>query len=46
MKRVRVSCKSVVGGWQTCIGDDFLIGPIFSNIQHLWVWQAGNLYEH
>jgi len=40
---MQITCKSVVGGWQTCISsgnDEILVGPIFNSVQDLWSWQG------
>jgi hypothetical protein len=41
---VEVRCLSVLGGWQTCVGQtDITFGPVFNNITDLWNWQKENL---
>lgn len=41
---MKVSCVSVVGGWQSFDADSNLaFGPAFHEIQDLWAWQKENL---
>ena len=35
-------CVSVLGGWQTQINNQTLVGPVFNKIQDLWEWQVDN----
>ena len=43
---VNILCKSVVGGWQTCVTETgYLFGPVFNSIQDLWNWQRINMYS-
>lgn len=41
-----ICCSSVVGGWQSSFKDTSVtFGPVFNNIQDLWMWQRENLYK-
>ena len=43
---INIQCKSVAGGWQTCVAEtEFLFGPVFNRIQDLWNWQSVNLFS-
>lgn len=43
---MKISCKSVLGGWQTLltdsIGREYLFGPVFNSTVDLWNWQKTN----
>jgi len=42
---MKITCKSVMGGWQTCVANTgYLFGPVFNKITDLWAWQRVNLY--
>jgi hypothetical protein len=42
---MNIQCKSVLGGWQTCVKEtDYLFGPVFNSVNELWAWQRTNLY--
>lgn len=42
---MNIQCKSVVGGWQTCVVETgYLFGPVFNSVNDLWAWQRANLY--
>jgi hypothetical protein len=42
---MKITCKNVAGGWQTCIETSgYLFGPVFNKITDLWAWQRINLY--
>ena len=42
---MKITCKNVAGGWQTCIENSgYLFGPVFNKITDLWAWQRTNLY--
>jgi hypothetical protein len=42
---MKITCKNVAGGWQTCIETSgYLFGPVFNKITDLWAWQRLNLY--
>ncbi len=42
-----INCKSVIGGWQTCVANTgYLFGPVFNKITDLWSWQRTNLYAN
>jgi hypothetical protein len=44
---INIQCKSVAGGWQTCVSETgYLIGPVFNRIQDLWNWQRVNMFSH
>jgi hypothetical protein len=41
---MELCCKSVAGGWQTCVKKtDYCFGPVFNRVQDLWLWQRENL---
>lgn len=40
-----ISCKSVVGGWQTCFDDGKLVGPVYRELPDLWNWQEQHADE-
>lgn len=43
---IKIQCKSVAGGWQTCVVDtDYVFGPVFNRIQDLWNWQSVHMYS-
>ena len=42
---LNIQCKSVVGGWVTCVVETgYEFGPVFNKITDLWNWQRANLY--
>jgi hypothetical protein len=42
---MKLSCKSVAGGWQTCVDKtEYCFGPVFNDIKDLWQWQRINLF--
>jgi hypothetical protein len=46
---MKISCLSVVGGWQTVVcfadGAEWPLGPVFNRVSDLWDWQRENLFN-
>jgi len=42
---MKIQCKNVAGGWQTCVVETgYQFGPVFNKITDLWAWQRENLF--
>ena len=49
VNKMKISCLSVVGGWQTVVcfadGAEWPLGPVFNRVSELWDWQRENLFN-
>lgn len=42
---MKIVCKNVAGGWQSCVEiSGYCFGPVYNKITDLWMWQRTNLY--